>query len=136
MKHAALALLLIFAAVPALAQPAPPTVGEGKEGEIIQTPICTYMTNRSEQTIIGTIGLAAQTLPDGQVAALSENFKLKAGEKRQVCAAGPFFEGRRIKIVLRTIMPLFECKTKMNHEIFLDADPQAEGFKKLSATCS
>ncbi len=136
MKHALLTFFLIFAALPAYAQPAPPTVQEGKEGKVIAKPLCTYLTNRSDQSILGTIGLASQTLPDGETIIHSENFRLKAGDKRQVCAAGPFYEGRRIKIILRTVMPLFECKTKMDHEIFLDATPQPGSYRKLSATCS
>ncbi len=136
MKHALLAFFLIFSALPAFAQPALPTVTEGMEGEVIAKPICTYMTNRSDQAILGTIELASQTLPSGETITHSENFRLKAGDKRQVCAAGPFYEGRRIRLVLRTVMPLFECKTKLNHEIFLDATPQPGSYRKLSATCS
>lgn len=136
MKHALLALFFIFIALPAFAQPAMPTVTEGMEGEITAKPICTFLTNRSDQAILGSIGLASQTLPSGETITHNENFRLKAGDKRQVCAAGPFFEGRRIRIVLRTVMPLFECKTKIDHEIFLDATPQPGSYRKLSATCS
>ncbi len=135
MNRILLSLALLLIAAPALAQPAPISLTSGKEGEIIKQPICTYLTNRSDQTIMGTISTAAQTIPSGDKVKHRDNFTLKSGERRQFCAAGPFYEGQRLEIMLRTIIPLFTCKTKINQEIFLDAKEDENGFKKLSATC-
>jgi hypothetical protein len=129
----ALFIILVFLSFPALAQP---VAGEGKEGEIIGTPICTDLTNRSAQMIIGTITTASQTIDTGDVVKHRSNFRLDAGAKQKICAAGPFFEGRRVMLVIRTLIPLFECKTTLEKEIFLDATPQDNGTTKLSATCS
>ncbi len=132
MNHALLILLLLLS-IPAYAQT---VAGEGKEGEITAAPICTDLTNRSAQTIIGTITTASQTIDTGDVVKHRSNFRLDAGAKQKICAAGPFFEGRRVALVLRTVIPLFECKTTLEREIFLDATPQDDGTTKLSATCS
>ena len=126
--------LVCLFSFPALAQIAMPPLG-GKEGEITSQPICTYLTNRSDQTILGTISTAAQTLPSGDSVRHRDNFRLAAGERKQICTTGPFYEGRRLEIVLKTLLPLFDCKTRIDREIFLDATLQESGFKKLSATC-
>ena len=125
-------LTVFLFCVPAFAQ-VPDS--SGKQGEILGKPICSYLTNRSDQTIIGTIATAAQTVASGDVVKHRQNFKLSSGERRQFCAAGPFYEGRRLELTLRTIIPLFSCKTKIEREIFLDAQPDDNGIKKLSATC-
>lgn len=136
MRHFFLAAFLVFGfAAQAAAQLQLPPVGTGKEGEILKKPICTWLTNRSEQTIMGFIATASQKVASGDMVAHRENFRLEAGARQQICAAGPFFEGQRLELTIRTIIPLFSCKTKLDREIFLDAKPEP-GFTKLSATCS
>lgn len=125
---------LIFP-VTAFAQPTMPSVTEGMAGEIISEPICTDLINRSDQLIMGTILTAPQTLESGDSVRHRRNFKLEAGTKEQICAAGPFYEGRRIELVIRTLIPLFTCRTTLTQEIYLDATPGEGGMKKLSATC-
>lgn len=129
---AAIAFSLILA-VPAYAQGTPPQ--RQPEGEIVSKPICSAIINRSGQTIMGTLSTASQRLADGTNARQTNNFKLLSMEKKEFCTTGPFYEGRRIEIVLRTLVPLFNCKTKADREIFLDAKPNEDGVTKLSATC-
>ena len=124
-------LILLFSSAPVFAQ----VPSRQAAGEITRQPICTYLINRSDQTIMGTIATKSQKLADGTIAAHSDNFKLGAGDRRQFCAAGPFFEGRRLELTIRTLIPLFSCYTKIDRDIYLDATPDAGGFKKLSATC-
>lgn len=126
-----LLLTLLTCSFPAMAQYNP---NEGREGEILSSPICSKIVNRSKQTMIGTLSTAPQST-DGQTMTNSQNFRLEAGEKLDFCAAGPFYKGRRLHLVLRTLIPLFDCKTKIDHEIYLDAKEDKYGFKKLSATC-
>lgn len=99
-------------------------------------PICSWLTNRSQQAIIGTLATAGQRLESGDIAKHRDNFRLEAGARKQFCAAGPFYEGQRLELILRTIIPLFSCKTKIDREIFLDAKPDENGIIKLSATCT
>ncbi|PZQ48635.1 MAG: hypothetical protein DI551_01310 [Micavibrio aeruginosavorus] len=124
------ALLLVF---PAFAQPM--LSSGGKEGEILTKPVCSAITNRSDQSMTGTIATAPQKIASGDIVRHRDNFKLAPGEKKQFCATGPFFEGRRLEITLRTLIPLFTCKTKIDREIFLDAEYIDDETRKLSATC-
>lgn len=123
--------LSLLLAVPAHAQ----VPSREPAGEITARPMCGKLVNRSEQTIMGTIATKSQRLPSGDMAAHRENFKLLSGEERELCTTGPFFEGRRLELTLRTLIPLFSCYTKIDRSIYLDAKPDETGFKKLSATC-
>lgn len=103
---------------------------------MLPRPVCGMLVNISKQTIMGSIATAPQALPSGDNVRHRENFRLAAGERKQICAAGPFYEGRRLDLVLRTLLPLFDCKTRIDRgDIRLDAVPQSGGFKKLTATC-
>jgi hypothetical protein len=123
--------LSLFLAVPAHAQ----VPSREPAGEITARPMCGKLVNRSEQTIMGTIATKSQRLSSGDMVAHQENFKLLSGEERELCTTGPFFEGRRLELTLRTLIPLFSCYTKIDRTIYLDAKPDETGFKKLSATC-
>lgn len=107
----------------------------GKAGEITMRPICGAIINRSTVNIQGTISTMKQTLPDGSMEAHTENFKLRPTEKKDVCAQGPFFEGQRLELTIRTLFPLFSCYTQINGNVFLDMKEGADGFKHYSATC-
>ena len=131
-------LLISLTVPPAAAQLVVPSVdmpGAEAEGEIIREPICSALINRSDQTIIGTLSTASQKVQTGDVVKHRSNFRLAAGEKMEFCSSGPFYEGRRLEDVLRTLIPLFDCKTKIDEPVYLDAIEGTGGFRKLSATC-
>ncbi len=127
-------IFVLLTPLAAKAQPQVPTLS-GQAGEILNSPVCNFLHNRSDQVMMGTIYLKEQTAPSGDSIRQSENFRLEPDQKRQICALGPFYEGRRIELVIRTLIPLFTCRTTLDREIFLDATPQDNGMKKLSATC-
>ncbi len=127
--------IFMFATIPVTAQTAFEMADMGKEGEVLAAPICGKLVNRSDQTIMGEISTAPQILPSGISAKHRDNFRLKSGEEKEICAAGPFYEGRRLQLVIRTLIPLFDCKTQIDGIVYLDSEPQEAGFRKLSATC-
>lgn len=128
-------LFLIFTSLPALAQIDPPPLSRGKAGDIITKPKCTFLVNRSDQTMMGTVSTAPQTLPGGDVVRHRENFKLEAGKRQEICSTGPFYEGYRLEVEIKTLIPLFTCRTTLDREIFLEAEDGDGGFRKLTATC-
>lgn len=107
-----------------------------KEGEVLSKPICSALKNRSDVSIQGTLATAPQTLKNGDISRHRDNFRLMPGERKEFCVSGPFFEGRRIELTIRTLIPLFDCKTKITKEILLDSIIQDDGSRKYSATCS
>lgn len=132
MKFISLALVILFLSSPAYAQI---DLSGGKEGEVLSQPICTEMTNDSDVSMQGTISTAVQTLKNGDLARHRDNFKLMPGQTREICASGPFFEGRRLELVVRTMIPLFSCKTKIDRKITLTARLDDEGIRRYSANC-
>lgn len=112
------------------------TSGTGREGEIVAQPLCSALVNRSDQAILGTLSTAGQRLVSGDVIKHRDNFRLEPGDRKEFCSTGPFYEGQRLEIVLRTLIPLFDCKTKIDRgDIYLDVREEDYGIKKLSATC-
>lgn len=138
MKQILLIAATFFLTIPALAQSPSARFTAGAQmpdGEVTRQPICSKLTNRSSVTIQGTITLAPQRLENGDVHQFSDNFKLSPGQRQDLCASGPFYEGRRIDLTIRTLFPLFSCKAALGQEIFLDMEEGPGGTKKYSATC-
>ena len=104
-----LVFLSFFLTIPAYAQ----MPSRQAAGEITPQPMCGKLVNRSDQTIMGTIATKSQRLASGDMVAHQENFKLLSGEERELCTTGPFFEGRRLELTLRTLIPLFSCPLKL-----------------------
>lgn len=85
---------------------------------------------------MGTITTAPQRLASGDNVRHKDNFTLKAGERQEICASGPFYEGQRLEVILRTIIPLFNCRTKIDRgDIELNVTVKESGFRTLTAKC-
>lgn len=104
-------------------------------GEITPRPICGKIINRAGQTVMLTIDTKAQKVKSGDMLRHSENLKLADGEEREICARGPFYEGQRLELTIRSLVPLFTCQTKIDRTITIESTPTDSGGKKLSATC-
>lgn len=107
----------------------------GRDGEVVHQPICSKLVNRSGVTIQGTVMTQKQVLKNGQEQQFSDNFKLSPNQFREICSSGPFFQGRKIDLTIRTLIPLFNCKTQLGRTIYLDMEEDSEGIKRYSATC-
>lgn len=55
----------------------------------------------------------------GQVIRHEKNFNLQPDETVEVCSTGPFFQGYKVELTIRTIMPLFTCHTRLSGNIYL-----------------
>lgn len=118
--------------------------------EITPEPICFNIINDSDQTIYGSVVTAYTTTPDGQKIHYDGTFRLApkgtvdqetgyGKDFSEFCTRGPFFPGRQIEITLRTLLPVFSCKTSVeagdvivhSQEIMKDGDL----IRKFWATC-
>ena len=135
MRHLILiCAFLLSTSVPSVSK-AQPMLNEGRQGEITRTPVCGYLINASDHTILGSIATMEAETPAGEVSRFQDNFRLAAGEKIPVCSSGPFYQGRRLELTIRTLIPLFECYTRFDRDILLRADRDENGILKLSADC-
>jgi hypothetical protein len=95
-----------------------------KAQEIVSDPICFQLRNTADFTILGNFITDFYTKPDGAQSRHRSNFRLGAAgtkdeegyeaDRAEFCSYGPFFEGRKIELVLRTLFPVFSCKTKID----------------------
>ncbi len=114
----------------AFAQQSPPDL-------FSDTPVCSKLVNASGFTIYGDIQtMKVEKWGSDEIIHYKSNFRLGKDESTQICSKGPFFEGQRLLLKLRSLMPLFECKTRLGQPITINATPKKEGVGyDWSATC-
>ena len=121
---ALLAVTIGLSALPANAQ------------EILPMPICVTIRNTAPWTTMGTLASNSFTAPNGVSAHHRVNFRLKPGEKTEICSKGPFYPGRKHELTLRTLVPIFSCMTRMDSgEIVIKGAHKPEGGTKTWAEC-
>ena len=87
-------------------------------------PVCFNVVNTADFSINGFLRSDFYTRPDGYKARHSSNFKLKAAgtrdndgyaaDRAEFCSTGPFFTGQKLEFTVRTLIPLFSCKTAID----------------------
>lgn len=128
-------LLLAALAVFAIAPPAgaqgflEPFSGPGGAG-------CSDLVNKTGFTVRGSVRTAVTPNAAGDMVRHEENFAIPAGDKWKVCSEGPFFDGGKVQITIRTMFPVFECKSKLGGPIVITAIRKRDdsGYD-WSATC-
>jgi hypothetical protein len=123
---AALCLFLIFAGFEAKAE----------QSDIVAEPICFNVRNSADFTMYGNFGTDFYTTPQGSQARHRSNFRLEAAgsvdaegypsDRAEFCSYGPFYPGRKLDLTIRTLFPVFSCKTRLDGgEIVLRATRKA-----------
>lgn len=115
--------------------------------DIVSEPICFTIRNSADFTMYGNLGTDYYTTPDGVQARHRSNFQLFAAgsvdedgypsDRAEFCSYGPFFEGRKLELQIRTLFPVFSCMTRIDQgEIVLRAERNEDdsGYK-YSAEC-
>lgn len=118
-------VLLIFPA----GQPA------AQDGVFSDTPVCSDLINETGYAVYGAVETDRAIGPDGETIYHRSNFRLKADERTRICANGPFFPGGKVILTLRSLFPLFECKTALGQPITINATRKDSGGYDWSATC-
>jgi len=94
---------------------------------------CATIRNSANQQVMGVIKTDAYKFK-GEIRRHEKNFNLQDGETVEVCSTGPFYPGYKVELTIRTIMPLFTCKTRLSGTIFLRRKEE-NGFTNLYADC-
>lgn len=145
MKYFLLALSMILMASPLQAQPsggspwAAPFPGMNvpmtTEGEVDTRPTCFRIVNQAPYTVIGSLYTNFYVNKDRQRARHTSNFRLEKDQSQPFCTYGPFYEGRKLELVLRTVVPIFNCKTMVDADIYLKGQVNDDGTTKTWAIC-
>lgn len=94
----------------------------GARSEILAEPICFGVINEAPYTVLGSVSTDYYTTSEGRKARHVSNFRLSAEQAEEkdyptaveFCSYGPFYPGRKLEIVLRTLIPIFNCKTRVD----------------------
>lgn len=104
-------------------------------GQAAAAPDCFRIVNRAPYTVIGAINGNYDTLPSGQKVRRNRNFRLFTGESTEMCTTGPYYEGGRVELVIRSLVPLFSCFTLPTGEIPIYGQRLPEGGTRTWAEC-
>lgn len=100
------------------------------------TAQCATIKNDSAFTLNGSVRTAYGTAADGTKARHESNFRLPAGESTQACSTGPFYPGYQVELILKTLFPVFTCKTRLAGTIYLRSERDEKNDRnKLYAVC-
>ncbi len=107
--------------------------------DVVEEPICFALRNNNDFSVFGKFSTDRYTRPDGIVTRHRSNFRLepagsvdaKTGEKTdrsEYCTYGPFLPDRQLILTLRTLVPIFECKTRVDtgQEIVIQSERKAD----------
>ena len=98
-------------------------------------PYCFEIINRAPWSVYGTVESKPHTSSAGVVTHHRSNFRLEAGARESVCSSGPFYNGYRLRLVLRTLIPIFECYTAANRDVVITGRTISETESETKATC-
>jgi hypothetical protein len=95
---------------------------------VTQEPVCFKIINTASYNIRGSVSTDEFPMSNGVMTRHRSNFSLNAGKTMEACSSGPFFEGQRLQIDLRTLVPIFSCKTGLWDDV------KIRGFVKKDGT--
>jgi len=102
-------------------------------GEVAPFKECATLRNAANQEVLGVIKTDWYKYK-GQLARHEGLFDLQDGETVNICSTGPFYPGYKVEFTIKTIMPLFTCKTRLSGEIVIRRKEQ-DGYNLLYADC-
>jgi hypothetical protein len=105
------------------------------DGAVSREPHCFNVHNRAPYTVYGTIMTNYFTNEDGIKTRHRSNFRLEADNRAEFCTYGPFFEGEKLDLVLKTLFPIFECRTALTEDIVIYGRRKSEGGTETWAQC-
>jgi hypothetical protein len=115
--------------------------------DIVADPLCFSVRNEAPYKVYGSFSTTEVTRPDGTKMRHRSNFRLdekgavdpKTAEKldrAEFCSYGPFYPGRKLELVLRTLVPVFNCLTKIDQgELVISGYRKPEGGAVTTAAC-
>lgn len=117
---------------------APFYAAQAQNLDIVDEPICFLVVNKADHEINGHIMTDKYPRPDGLIDRHKENFRLQAAGSRdpekgyptdrvEFCSYGPFYPGRKLDLTIKTLFPVFSCKTRIDKgPILIHSEPRTE----------
>ncbi len=99
------------------------------------TPQCAVIRNTTASTVFVVIRTDFFENKDGSKERFQSTLRLDPKVAQEICAKGPFFPNFQVDLTIRTLIPIFSCKTKLSGEIAITASPRDDGSQKFQAVC-
>ena len=61
--------------------------------------------------------------------------RIEGGKDREICAKGPFYPDYKVDLILKSLFPLFDCRTKLQGEIPIREKMDQRGNREFYAVC-
>jgi len=104
-------------------------------GAVSSEPRCFNVVNKAPYTVFGSIRTNFYVRADGMKGRHKSNFRLGPQDDAEFCTYGPFFEGEKIELVLRSLIPVFSCKTALDEDILIYGRHKSGGGTETYAVC-
>lgn len=123
------------------------TFAQNENLDIVQEPICFKVVNEAPYRVYGNFATDYYTRPDGLRTRHRSTFRLEPEgtkdeekgyplDRAEFCSYGPFMPDRKLELTLRTLFPIFDCKTKITEgDIVIKGFRKAEGGTETWAEC-
>lgn len=134
--------------IPALFMFLVPLSAGAQEGglDIVKDPLCFTVRNEAPYKVYGNFITDYYPSPDGNRARHRSNFRLdepgstdaegNPADRAEFCSYGPFLPERKLTLILRTLVPIFECDTRIDQgEIVIKGFRKPEGGTETYAEC-
>ncbi len=93
--------------------------------DVVEEPICFALRNDADYMVMGHFATENFLRPDGVVSRHRSNFRLSASgeidpktggklDRAEFCSYGPFLPDRQLRLTLRSLFPIFDCKTRID----------------------
>lgn len=133
------AAMIAPAAAQDIVRPVVPPAGagglSGAAGEVSKTAQCFKVINKAPYTVLGTFVTDVYTDDKGQQGRHRSNFRLDSDHASEFCTYGPYYEGGKLELVIRTLVPVFSCKTRVDADIVIHGRRKPEGGTDTWAVC-
>lgn len=102
-------------------------------------PICFMVRSEAPFKVYGSFVTDYYTAEDGTRAKHRSNFRLEEtgavddkgepADRAEFCSYGPFYPEKKLELVLRTLVPIFSCKTRVDQgEIVIKGYRKEDGL--------
>lgn len=98
--------------------------------------MCAKIKNTTDFTVNGVIRTEYGETSTGEKRRHESNFRLSPGETQDACSTGPFFPGYQVDFTLKTLIPIFSCRTRLRETILIKSEKKDDGGNRIYAVCN
>ena len=99
-------------------------------------PHCATIKNDTGNRLFASIRTNYAPDANGEQKRHEGSFRLEADQSTEVCSTGPFYPGYQVELVVKTMIPIFSCKTKLEGTITLTSSRDENDVYRVSANCA